>query len=101
MGKIRNHIHLAGLDDRLELGPIEHLAAQLLRDIVGLPWIAEGTMDLDELAQMCRNETVWANADVTDEPVAFLAAHELDGQFYMAKVDVFQSHQRQGLGMRF
>ncbi|MEZ0170843.1 GNAT family N-acetyltransferase [Microvirga sp. TS319] len=35
-----------------------------------------------------------------DEPVGFLAAHEMDGHFYIAEVSVAQSHQRRGLGAR-
>jgi predicted N-acetyltransferase YhbS len=42
----------------------------------------------------------WMAADEQDEPVGFLAAHELGGQFHIAEVSVAQSHQRQGIGIQ-
>jgi len=84
--------------DRLAL--IERSAASVFRD-VGLAWLADGeTMDPDALSAMCRNGTLWVAVDDLDEPVGFLAAHELDGKFYIAEVSVSLSHQRQGLGGR-
>ncbi|MFL5183968.1 MAG: GNAT family N-acetyltransferase, partial [Microvirga sp.] len=42
----------------------------------------------------------WVAVDERDEPVGFLAAHELDGHFYIAEVSVGASHQRRGIGAR-
>ncbi len=57
-------------------------------------------MDPAVLAGLCREGTLWVAADERDEPVGFLAAHELDGHFYVAELSVSGSHQRQGIGAR-
>ncbi|WP_414470882.1 GNAT family N-acetyltransferase [Microvirga sp. M2] len=98
-------IRRARESDLPKLGPVERSAASVFRN-VGLDWLADGeTMDLAALADLCRNATLWIAAERTartqrDEPVGFLAAHEMDGCFYIAEVSVAPSHQRQGLGAR-
>ncbi|WP_114945608.1 GNAT family N-acetyltransferase [Microvirga calopogonii] len=93
-------IRLARRDDLDRLGAVERSAASVFRD-VGLAWLADGdTMNPGVLADLCRGGTLWVAADGNDEPVGFLAGHELDGSFYIAEVSVAQSHQRQGIGVR-
>ena len=55
-------------------------------------------MDGVTLRQQCRDGTLWVAVDDGDQPVGFLAAHELDGCFYIAEISVAESHQRQGIG---
>jgi GNAT superfamily N-acetyltransferase len=87
-------------DDLGKLGPIERSAASLFRD-VGLAWLADGdTMEPAVLTGLCREGTLWVAVDERDEPVGFLAGHEMDGQFYIAEVSVARSHQRRGIGIR-
>jgi GNAT superfamily N-acetyltransferase len=57
-------------------------------------------MDPGVLADLCRGGTLWVAADERDEPVGFLAGHELDRSFYIAEVSVAGSHQRRGIGAR-
>jgi GNAT superfamily N-acetyltransferase len=93
-------IRLARSEDLSELAAVERSAAFVFRD-VGLAWLADGeTMDPALLMALCRDGTLWVAADEVDEPVGFLAAHELDGKFYIAEVSVARFHQRQGLGAR-
>lgn len=93
-------IRLARPTDLDRLGPIERSAASAFRR-VGLAWLADGgTMDVAVLTELCRDRTLWVAADEQDEPVGFLAAHELDDSFYIAEVSVAQSHQQQGIGAR-
>jgi GNAT superfamily N-acetyltransferase len=83
-----------------KLGTVERSAASVFRS-VGLAWLADGgTMDPAVLAALCRDGTLWVAADERNEPVGFLAAHRLDGYFYIAEVSVAASHQRQGIGAR-
>jgi len=87
-------------DDLDKLGGIERSAASRFRE-VGLAWLADGdTMDPAVLTRLCREETLWVAADGQDEPVGFLAGHELDGHFYIAELSVALPHQRQGIGAR-
>ena len=91
-------VRLARTEDLEKLASIERSAASVFRD-VELSWLADGeTMESDLLAELCREGTLWVAADEGDEPVGFLAAHELDGKFYIAEVSVARSHQRQGIG---
>jgi len=93
-------VRLARSEDLIELAAVERSAASVFRD-VGLTWLADGeTMDLALLTALCRDGTLWVAADEMDEPVGFLAAHELDGRFYIAEVSIARFHQRQGLGAR-
>jgi GNAT superfamily N-acetyltransferase len=57
-------------------------------------------MDPGVLETLCRDGTLWVAVDERDEPIGFLAAHELDGHFYIAELSVAGSHQRQGIGAR-
>ncbi|HEV2564460.1 MAG TPA: GNAT family N-acetyltransferase [Microvirga sp.] len=84
-----------------KLGAVERSAASAFRS-VGLAWLADsgGTMDPTVLETLCRAGTLWVAADDRDEPVGFLAAHELDGHFYIAELSVAASHHRQGIGSR-
>jgi len=80
------------------LASVEQSAASLFRD-VGLAWLADGeTMDTADLISMCRAGTLWVAANEADEPVGFLAGHQLDSLFYIAEVSVARSSQRQGIG---
>lgn len=100
MSASRFSIRLARPDDLDKLGAVERSAASLFRN-VGLAWLADGgTMDPGILAALCRDGTLWVAVDERDEPVGFLAAHELDAHFYIAELSVSGSHQRQGLGTR-
>ena len=93
-------VRLARSEDLIELAAVERSAASLFRD-VGLAWLADGeTMDQTLLTALCRDGTLWVAADEVDEPVGFLAAHELDDAFYIAEVSIARFHQRQGLGAR-
>jgi len=93
-------VRLARSEDLIELAAVERSAASVFRD-VGLVWLADGeTMDLALLTALCRDGTLWVVADEIDEPVGFLAAHELDGRFYIAEVSIARFHQRQGHGAR-
>ncbi len=93
-------IRLASSEDLSKLAAVESSAASVFRD-VGLAWLADGeTMDPALLAALCRDGTLWVAPDEVDEPVGFLAAHELDGRFYIAEVSIAWSHQRQGHGTR-
>jgi GNAT superfamily N-acetyltransferase len=84
-----------------KLGAVERSAASVFRN-VGLAWLADGggTMDPALLESLCRAGTLWVGVNERDEPVGFLAAHELDGHFYIAEVSVAPSHHRQGIGSR-
>ncbi|WP_232467662.1 GNAT family N-acetyltransferase [Bordetella genomosp. 9] len=101
------HIRLATPQDLDKLACIERSAASVFRD-AGLAWVADsGTMDREALAAMCAGNTLWVaavqgNIPATngDEPVGFLGAHPLDGQFYIAEVSVARAHQRKGIGAR-
>jgi GNAT superfamily N-acetyltransferase len=87
-------------EDLIELAAVERSAASLFQD-VGLAWLADGqTMDQTLLTALCRDGTLWVVTDGIDEPVGFLAAHELDDAFYIAEVSIARFHQRQGLGAR-
>ncbi len=55
-------------------------------------------MDRAVLAELCRDRHLWIAAGAGDEPVGFLAAHALDGEFFIEELSVARSHQRQGLG---
>ncbi|HZH52328.1 MAG TPA: GNAT family N-acetyltransferase [Microvirga sp.] len=91
---------LARFDDVSGLAAVERSAASVFRD-VGLAWLADGeTTDPTLLAALCRDGTLWVAADEMDEPVGFLAAHELDGRFYIVEVSIARFHQRQGIGGR-
>jgi GNAT superfamily N-acetyltransferase len=93
-------IRIARTDDLEKLAAVERSAASIFRT-VGLAWLADGdTMDASVLMELCRRGTLWVAADERDEPVGFLAAHEVDGCLYIAEVSVAQSHQRKGLGAR-
>jgi GNAT superfamily N-acetyltransferase len=93
-------IRLARSSDLEKLAAVERSAASVFRS-VGLGWLADGdTMEACVLTQLCRDETLWVAADDGDQPVGFLAAHELDRCFYIAEVSVLPSRQRQGLGAR-
>ncbi|WP_404292682.1 GNAT family N-acetyltransferase [Microvirga sp. RSM25] len=93
-------IRLARPDDLSKLGAVERSAASVFRS-VGLAWLADGgTMDPVVLEALCQDGTLWVAVDERDEPVGFLAAHELDGHFYIAEVSVGGSHQRRGIGAR-
>jgi GNAT superfamily N-acetyltransferase len=81
-----------------KLAEVERSAASVFVDF-GLAWIAEaGTTDPAVLNALCRNGTLWVAVGPDDEPVGFLAAHQLDGSFYIAEVSVARSHQRRGIG---
>lgn len=91
-------IRLARTDDLSKLASVERSAASLFRD-VGLDQIADGEpMDPAVLAGLCLNGTLWVADDAVEGPVGFLAAHELDGCFFIAEVSVARSHQRRGFG---
>jgi GNAT superfamily N-acetyltransferase len=91
-------VRLARIDDLQKLGAVEISAASLFR-AVGLGWIADGTpVERAALAAMHKSGTLWVAVDRADEPVGFLAAHTMDGQFHIAEISVARSHQRQGLG---
>jgi GNAT superfamily N-acetyltransferase len=93
-------VRLARSEELMELAAIERSAASVFRD-VGLAWLADGeTMDLALLTALCRDGTLWVVADEVDEPVGFLAAHELDGRLHIAEVSIARFHQRQGHGAR-
>jgi GNAT superfamily N-acetyltransferase len=93
-------VRLARSEDLIELAAVERSAASVFRD-VGLAWLADGeTMDLALLTTLCRDGTLWVVADEIDEPVGFLAAHELDGRFYIAEASIARFPQRQGHGAR-
>jgi len=94
-------IRLARTADIDKLGAVERSAASVFRS-VGLAWLADsgGTMDSAVLENLCRTGTLWVAVDAGDEPVGFLAAHELDGHLYIAELSVAASHHRQGLGSR-
>lgn len=93
-------IRLALPEDVIKLGPIECSAATIFRS-VGLDWLDDGdTMDPAVLERLCRDGTLWIATDEQSEPVGFLAAYELDGDFYVAELSVAQSHQRRGLGSK-
>lgn len=91
-------IRRACLEELARLALVERSAASLFHE-VGLSWIADGdTMEPALLYSMCREGTVWVAVDDVNEPVAFLAAHTLDGQFHIAEVSVARTHQRRGVG---
>jgi GNAT superfamily N-acetyltransferase len=93
-------IRLARPDDLGKLGAVERSAASVFRG-VDLEWLADGgTMDPVVLETLCQGRTLWVAIDERDEPVGFLAAHELDGHFYIAELSVAASHQRRGIGAR-
>lgn len=84
--------------DLEKLALVEQSAASVFRD-AGLSWIAEGeTMDAADLATMCQDGTLWVSVNDADEPVGFVAGHELDSKFYVTEVSVARSYQRQGIG---
>jgi len=90
-------VRVACSDDLPKLAAIERSAASVFRD-AGLAWIAEGdTMEAALLAALCRDRTLWVAVD-GDEPVGFLAGHNLDDGFYIAEVSVARSHQKRGIG---
>jgi GNAT superfamily N-acetyltransferase len=91
-------IRSARLEDTPKLAEIERSAATVFRK-ANLAWVAEGeTLPLASLAAFCRDGSLWVAVTNDDEPVGFLAAHELDEAFYIAEVSVTISHQRQGIG---
>ncbi|MBM6582036.1 GNAT family N-acetyltransferase [Microvirga sp. BT689] len=101
MNGFRPSIRLARPADIGKLAAVERSAASAFRS-VGLAWLADsdGTMDPALLESLCRAATLWVAVDERDEPTGFLAAHELDGHFYIAEVSVAASHHRQGIGSR-
>jgi GNAT superfamily N-acetyltransferase len=91
-------IRAACPEDIPKLAPIERSAASSFRE-ANLAWVADGeTLPPASLADFCRNGSLWVAVTDDDEPVGFLAAHELDKAFYIAEVSVTTSHQRQGIG---
>jgi GNAT superfamily N-acetyltransferase len=85
-------------EDVARLDRVERSAASVFRD-AGLAWVADGeTMDPALLGALCTEGTLWVAVDERDEPVGFLAAHELDDNFHIAELSVARSHQRQGIG---
>jgi GNAT superfamily N-acetyltransferase len=83
-----------------KLASVERSAASVFRE-ANLTWVAEGeTLPPASLADFCREGTLWVAVTNDDEPVGFLAAHELDGALHIAEVSVTRSHQRQGIGAR-
>ena len=93
-------IRAARSEDLSELAAVERSAASVFRD-VGLAWLADGETTVPALlAALCRDGTLWVAADEGDEPVGFLAAHELDRRFHIAEVSIARFHQRQGLGAK-
>jgi predicted N-acetyltransferase YhbS len=91
-------IRAARPDDIPKLAPIERSAAAIFRE-ANLAWVAEGeTLPPASLADFCRDGSLWVAVTDDDEPVGFLAAHELDTAFFIAEVSVAMSHQRQGIG---
>jgi GNAT superfamily N-acetyltransferase len=93
-------IRLARPNDLEKLAAVERSATAVFRS-VGLAWLDDGdTMDATALIRCRQDGTLWVAADEREEPVGFLAAHELDRCFYIAEVSVAQSHQQQGIGAR-
>jgi len=91
-------IRIAHPEDLGKLASVERSAASVFRD-AGLSWIAEGeTMDPADLEMMCEDGTLWVSVNEADEPIGFVAAHELDSKFYITEVSVARSYQRQGIG---
>jgi GNAT superfamily N-acetyltransferase len=91
-------IRVARPDDIPKLGPIEQSAASLFRT-ANLAWVADGeTLPPASLADFCWDGSLWVAVTDDDEPVGFLAAHELDEALHIAEVSVTPSHQRQGIG---
>lgn len=93
-------IRAACPEDIPKLAAIERSAASVFRE-ANLAWVADGeTLPPASLAEYCRNGSLWVAVTEDDEPVGFLAAHELDKAFHIAEVSVTTSHQRQGIGAR-
>jgi predicted N-acetyltransferase YhbS len=91
-------IRAARPEDIPKLAPIERSAASLFRE-TNLARLAEAeTLPAASLADFCRNGSLWVAVTDDDEPVGFLAAHELDEAFFIAEVSVTISHQRRGIG---
>ena len=91
-------IRAARPEDIPKLASIERSAASIFRE-ANLSWVAEGeTLPPASLAEFCRDGSLWVAVTDDDEPVGFLAAHELDEAFFIAEVSVAMSHQRQGIG---
>jgi GNAT superfamily N-acetyltransferase len=91
-------IRAACPEDIPKLAPIERSASSVFRE-ANLAWVAEGeTLPPAALAVFCRDGSLWVAVTDDDEPVGFLAAHELDEAFFIAEVSVALSHQRRGIG---
>ena len=94
------HIRLARSDDLDRLAEIEIDAFVTLADARGIRGEAR-PMPRGDLEQSLGDDLLWVGvAGTTDLPVGFLAAALLDGNLYVAEVDVARDWQRCGIGRR-
>jgi GNAT superfamily N-acetyltransferase len=89
-------IRIARPDELEDLQRVEDASGELFRGI-GMPEIADGDpLPLDVLAHLQALGQVWVAAD--PEPVAWIAAAEVDGCAHVEQVSVHPNHSRRGVG---
>jgi ribosomal protein S18 acetylase RimI-like enzyme len=94
------HIRPARFDDLDRLAEIEIDAFVTLADALGIRGGAR-PMRRSDLEQSLDNDLLWvAVVGTADLPVGFLASALLDGNLYVAEIDVARDWQRRGIGRR-
>jgi len=91
-------IRTARPDELEELQRLEDASGELFREI-GMPEIADDDpLSLAVLAHLQALGQVWVAVD--PEPVAWIAAAEVDGCAHVEQVSVHPDHSRRGVGRR-
>lgn len=95
-------IRLAKPEDIGLLPAIELAASELYKeriDELGLgPLNLESVTQIPEFEHARRVGNLWVAADSNDMPVGFALVREVDGEAYLAEMDVHPSYGRRGLG---
>jgi GNAT superfamily N-acetyltransferase len=90
-------IRPAQAEDLASLPAIEHAASQLFRE-TPYPRMAAGSYpDVQTFVDWFRDGAIWV-AERDGTLVGFAAAEEIDGEGFLAELNVVPEHGRQGLG---
>jgi GNAT superfamily N-acetyltransferase len=100
--KTEYNIRLARPEDIRLLPAIESAAAELYKaqisEPVLNPLVFKSVTHIHELEDARRAGSLWVAADLNDLPVGFALVRMIDGEAYLAEMDVQPSHGRRGLG---